>query len=400
MSGSGIEETFELWSASLRDAKARLRPLFDRDSTGESACHFLDGLLGEDPRKTGWMRGESAGDKGPWRQQALLDRRIWNADDLRDVVREYALETLSDEDGVLVIDETGFPKKGVKSCGVSRQYTGTVGKVDNCQIGVFACYASRHGHALIDRALYLPKVWTDDAPRMRAAHVPDGISFATKPALALAIIQRAIDANVPFAFVAADSVYGTYDVEMALRRANKGYVLGVSSDHHLHGGEIKGMAKTIAKGLSDTAWQRLSCGEGSKGDRLHDWAYVEIFDLDGKEIFNRFQGHWTKGLLIRRNIADNELAFYITWCPLGTSIETLICVAGRRWAIEESFETAKTDLGLDHNETRSWHGWHRHVSLVMLAFTMVVTIRYHANNTTATPKKMLMEGKLQSRNHF
>jgi len=229
MSLAGIEETFELWSRSLRAVKARMCPLFEHASTASSACYFLDGLLGDEPRKTGWMRAEAAGDKGPWRQQALLDRRVWNADALRDVVREYALETLTDKDAVFVIDETGFPKKGVKSCGVKRQYTGTMGKVDNCQIGVFACYVSQHGHALIDRALYLPKVWTDDPPRMKTAHVPDDVGFATKPALALAMIQRAIDANVTFSWVAADSVYGTYDVEMALRCANKGYVLGVSS---------------------------------------------------------------------------------------------------------------------------------------------------------------------------
>jgi len=198
--------------------KARLRPLFTQERVAASAGLFLDGLLGDERRKTGWMRAEAAGDPGPWRQQALLGRGQWNADGLRDVVRAYAMETLADEDAVLVLDETGFLKQGKASCGVARQYTGSAGKVTNCQIGVFAAYVSRHGHAFIDRALYLPKSWTDDPARLAAAHVPSDTAFATKPRLALAMIERAIAAGVPFAWVAADSVYGVGDVEMALRR--------------------------------------------------------------------------------------------------------------------------------------------------------------------------------------
>ena len=184
--------------------------------------------MGDERRKTGWMRAEAAGDPGPWRQQAILGRGRWDADALRDVVRDYVVEHLAADDAVLVIDETGFLKQGRASCGVSRQYTGSAGKITNCQIGVFAAYVSRHGHAFIDRALYLPKTWTDDPARMAAAHVPDGTTFATKPALAVEMIERAIAAGVPFAWVAADSVYGIGHVEMVLRRAGKGYVLGVT----------------------------------------------------------------------------------------------------------------------------------------------------------------------------
>lgn len=231
MAGASIEATLELWALSLRDVKARMRPLFTQERVAASAGLFLDGLLGEERRKTGWMRAEAAGDPGPWRQQALLGRGRWSADDLRGIVCDYALETLADKDAVLVIDETGFLKQGKGSCGVGRQYTGSAGKITNCQVGVFACYVSRHGHALIDRSLYLPKAWTDDPARMKAAHVPDGTGFATKPALAGAMIERALAARVPFAWVAADSVYGVGGIETALRRAGKGYVLGVSSDH-------------------------------------------------------------------------------------------------------------------------------------------------------------------------
>jgi SRSO17 transposase len=390
MSGASIETTLELWASSLRDAKRRMRPLFNQDRVARSAEHFLDGLLGEERRKTGWMRAEAAGDPGPWRQQAVLGRARWDADALRDIVRDYALETLSNNDAVLVIDETGFLKQGKASCGVARQYTGSAGKITNCQIGVFACYVAERGHAFIDRELYLPKSWTNDKARMVKAHVPQEMidsahgGFATKPALALAMIERAIAANVPFSFVAADTVYGVGDIEMALRRAGKGYVLGVKSNDAFHSWDklqrVAGTAKEIADSAPASAWRRLSAGTGTKGERLHDWAYLELADLDAGDYNDALEGEiWTRGLLIRRKIADGDLAFFTTWAPFGTSIERLAHIEGRRWAIEDSFETAKNELGLDHNETRSWHGWRRHVSLVMLAFAMMAAIRVHAN---------------------
>jgi len=232
MTGASIETTLELWAISLRDVKARMRGLFTQDRVAASAGLFLDGLLGDERRKTGWMRAEAAGDPGPWRQQAILGRGRWDADALRDIVRDYVVETLAAKDAVLVIDETGFLKQGKASCGVSRQYTESAVKVTNCQIGVFAAYVSHHGHAFIDRALYLPKVWTSDSERMDEAHVPMETRFATMPALAVQMIARAMAADVPFAWVAADSVYGVGDVEQALRGAGKGYVLGVGSNHH------------------------------------------------------------------------------------------------------------------------------------------------------------------------
>lgn len=383
MAGASIETTLELWASSLREVKGRLRPLFGQKRVAASAEQFLDGLLGNEPRKTGWMRAEAVGDPGPWRQQAILGRGRWDADALRDIVREYALETLADRDAVLVIDETGFLKQGKASCGVARQYTGSAGKITNCQIGVFASYVSRHGHAFIDRALYLPKEWTDDPGRMTAAHVPENVSFATKPQIARRMIGRAIAAKVPFSFVAADSVYGIGDIETALRKAGKGYVLGVASNHVFRSWGKKqmmgGTAAKIARDLPQNAWRRLSAGEGTKGPRLHDWAYLELADLDAGHYDSVLTAEWTRGLLIRRSIADGDLAFFSTWCPKGTPLEKLVSVEGCRWAIEDSFETAKNELGLDHNETRSWHGWHRHVSLVMLAFAMMAALRHRAN---------------------
>jgi SRSO17 transposase len=393
VAGASIEATLELWASSLRDVKARMRPLFTQERVAASAGAFLDGLLGNEQRKTGWMRAEAAGDPGPWRQQAILGRGRWEADDLRDLVRDYVLETLADDDAVLVFDETGFLKQGKASCGVARQYTGSAGKITNCQIGVFACYVSRHGHAFIDRSLYVPKGWTDDAARMKAAHVPEKTAFATKPALAVGMIERAIATAVPFAFVAADSVYGVAAVEGALRRAGKGYVLGVASNHSVNSWgktrPIAGTAERVAQGLAPSDWKRLSAGDGAKGPRLYDWAYVELADLDASEYDASRSGLWTRGLLIRRTIADHDLAFFSTWAPAGTSIDKLVRVEGCRWAIEDSFETAKNELGLDHNETRSWHGWNRHVSLVMLAFAMMATIRCRANKVLAEPKRRL-----------
>lgn len=389
MAGASVETTLELWASSLREVKGRIRPLFSQERVARSAGQFLDGLLGSEPRKTGWMRAEAAGDLGPWRQQAILGRGRWDAEAFRDVVREYALETLADADAVLVIDETGFLKQGKASCGVARQYTGSAGKITNCQIGVFASYVSRHGHAFIDRALYLPKEWTDEPVRLKAAHVPDDVGFATKPQIARQMIARALAAEVPFSFVAADTVYGTGDIETMLRKAGKGYVLGVAANHVFNSwGKapfVRGTAAKIAHSLPKRAWRRLSSGEGTKGPRRHDWAYLKLADLDAGEYNSILKGTWTRGLLVRRNIADGDLAFFSTWCPKGTSMKTLVSVEGHRWAIEDGFETAKNELGLDHNETRSWHGWHRHVSLVMLAFAMMAAIRHKAN--AEPPKK-------------
>lgn len=389
MSGASIETTLELWASSLRDVKARIAPLFTQARVAASAGLFLDGLLGDERRKTGWMRAEAAGDPGPWRQQALLGRGRWDADALRDMVRDYAMESLADPDAVLVVDETGFLKQGKASCGVGRQYTGSAGKITNCQIGVFTAYVSRHGHAFIDRALYLPQAWTGDAGRMTAAHVPKETAFATKPALALTMIGRAMAAGVPFSWVAADSVYGVGDIEMALRRAGKGYVLGVNANHHFGSWigkpPVAGTAEEVASELPPALWKRLSAGAGTRGERLYDWAYCELADLDAAEYDESRSGLWTRGLLTRKTIADGALAFFSTWCPAGTDIATLVKVEGHRWAIEDSFETTKNELGLDHNETRSWHGWHRHVSLVMLAFAMMAAIRHRAN--AAPPPK-------------
>ena len=296
MTGASIETTLELWASSLREVKKRMRSLFEQDRTALNAGLFVDGLLGDERRKTGWMRAEAAGDPGPWRQQALLGRDQWDADGLRDMVRDYVTEHLADENAVLVIDETGFLKQGKASCGVARQYTGSAGKITNCQIGVFAAYVSRHGHAFIDRALYLPKGWTDDPARLKATSVPDNVSFSTKPQLAVEMIERALAAGVPFRWVAADSVYGVGDIERNLRQAGKGYVLGVNSNHWFASWgkpqRVAGTAEEIAKTQRRSDWRRLSAGAGTKGPRLHDWCYLELADLEGEDSLVFCTGAW------------------------------------------------------------------------------------------------------------
>jgi SRSO17 transposase len=398
MTGVAIEQMLELWCVELRQVKADLQSLFAHPSVATSAAAFLDGVLGPERRKTGWMRAEAAGDSGPWRQQAVLGRSHWDADALRDMVRDYALETLASPGAVLVIDETGFLKQGQHSCGVGRQYTGSAGKIASCQIGVFAAYVSDKGCAFIDRQLYLPQDWTNKPERRTAAHVPDSIRFVTKPEIAAETIARALAAGVPFAWVATDTVYGVGKVEMLLRRAGKGYVLGAHATDQFSSWidkpEVAGTAEQIAQALSPEAWTRLSAGDGTKGARLYDWAYLELADLEAEEYNEHLTGLWTRGLLIRRSLSDGDLAFFSTWCPAGTPMETLVRVEGQRWAIEDAFETAKTELGLTHNETRSWHGWHRHVSLVMLAFAMLAVVRERANTLTS-PQKRSNEAKLQ-----
>ncbi len=299
MSGASVEATLELWASSLRDAKARMRPLFTQERVAASAGRFLDGLLGPERRKTGWMRAEAAGDPGPWRQQAILGRGRWEADALRDVVREYALETLADADAVLVVDETGFLKKGEHSVGVQRQYSGTAGRIENCQIGVFLAYASAKGHALIDRALYLPETWARDASRRHDAGVPEDVAFTTKPKLGRLMLERAFKAGVPCAWLTGDSVYGSdSSLRRDCERRSVGYVLAVTSAQRLGGRDVASWAEMMPV----DAWQRLSAGDGAKGPRLYDWAYAP------------YQGSappgWQKGLLVRRSIAEpDDLTF-------------------------------------------------------------------------------------------
>ena len=358
-SGSQID-----WKSALVDLKAHISPALGRSETRFSAGAFIDGLLSDAERKTGWMLSEEAGFERPYRIQSLLGRSAWSADHLRDLVRDYVVDALG-ADGVLVIDETGFLKKGRHSVGVGRQYSGTAGRIENSQVGVFACYASRFGHALIDRQLYLPKDWTGDEARRKKAHVPDEIVFATKPAMARDMIARTLDAGLPCAWVLADALYGADSkVRRMLENRRQAYVLATRSNHTLRFLEDDGLITTdpatLAEDLDADAWSPLSAGEGAKGPRLYEWARLPI----GSGKNNGF-ARW---LLFRRSMSDPKaLAYYFVHGPKDTSLAEIAGASGLRWTIEECFLRAKDDLGLDHCEARSWHGWHRHMSLVMAA---------------------------------
>jgi SRSO17 transposase len=352
------------WERELSSLKEQLAPVFRRRELKQTGGAFLDGLLSGIERKTGWLMAEQAGLERPYRMQSLLGRSSWSADELRDLVRRYVIEALGDADGVLVVDETGFVKKGDQSVGVARQYSGTAGRIENCQIGVFLAYASRFGQALIDRRLYLPQAWATDAARRARAQVPEEIAFATKIEIARELIAAALDAGVPCRWVLADALYGgDYSLRSMLEARRQPYVLAVRSNHHLRfiaqEGLIETDPKTIAEDLPTDAWMTLAAGEGAKGLRLYAWAAIRLPWTD--EGFERW-------LLIRRSRKEPEkLAYYLVFAPEGTALAELAGAAGLRWVVEECFERAKDDLGLDHCEARSWHGWHRHMSLVMAA---------------------------------
>jgi SRSO17 transposase len=353
------------WAHGLDTLVERIAPRFLRVEARRRALAYLNGLLAPVERKNGWQLAEAAGDRTPDGVQDFLARMRWDADAVRDDLRAYVIEYLGDADGVLVLDETGFVKKGAHSAGVQRQYSGTAGRIENCQIGVFLGYAGRHGHALIDRALYLPERWADDPARREQAGVPGAVAFTTKPKLGRAMLARAFEADVPCAFVVGDSVYGAdYALRRFIERRGRGYVLAVTSAQRLG-------LKPVEDWLEDVpakAWQRLSAGDGAKGPRLYDWAYLPYRS-------DTTPG-WRKGLLVRRKIAKpDDLSFYLTLCPEATTLAELVRVAGMRWTIEACFEAAKGEVGLDQYEVRSWTGWHRHVTLAMLAHAYLGVVR-------------------------
>ncbi len=356
------------WARGLEAVVGRIAPRFGRKEPRQRAAAYLKGLLAPIERKNGWQLAEAAGDRTPDGMQDFLARMRWDAEAVRDDLRAYVIEHLGDAQAVLVLDETGFVKKGQKSCGVQRQYSGTAGRIENCQIGVFLGYASRHGQALIDRALYLPQSWAAARARCTAAGVPEETIFATKPQLGRQMLARAFAAGVPCAWVTGDSVYGAdYALRRSIERQGRGYVLTVTSAQRLG-------LKPVADWLEDVparAWRRLSAGDGAKGLRLYDWAYLRAA-LDAA-------AGWEKGLLIRRKIKKPaDFTFYLTLAPAAAALAELARVAGTRWTIEACFEAAKGEVGLDQYEVRSWTGWHRHITLAMLAHAYLAVLRRRA----------------------
>ena len=347
------------WLGAFDELMLRVGSRFGRVEPRRRARAFVLGLLAELPRKNCWTIAEQAGDATPDGMQHLLARARWDADGMRDDLRGYIAEYLGDPDAVLVVDETGDLKKGTATAGVQRQYTGTAGRIENAQVAVYLGYAAPAGHALIDRELYLPQSWTGDPDRCAAAGIPADVTFATKPQLARRMIQRAVTAGVPFAWTAADEVYGDNGPLRAwLEQGQLRYVLAVSCDHRVPAGAGHTIrADELAARLPRRAWQRLSAGEGAKGHRYHDWAWTSISDPR--------PGH--RWLLIRRTPRTGELAFYRCYAPHPVPLATLVNVAGRRWTVEENFQAGKGLTGLDEHQVRRWTSWYRWATLTMLA---------------------------------
>lgn len=387
-SARASSKTIEHWSAHLEDLHARIACRFGRPEVRERLRRYFVGLLGDVRRKNGWQMAEYIGERTPRNTQRLLGGAHWDVDAVREDLREYVVDHLGDEkSGVLIVDETGFLKKGERSVGVARQYTGTAGKKENCQVGVFLCYASIEGGAFIDRALYLPEGWTADPDRLAKAGVPEDVGFATKGELAKEMLERAFDAGVPARWIVADTVYGTArGLRGWLEKQRRSYVLAVPATRGVHHEGHQRQARKVAENLPEAAWFRASAGAGSKGERLYDWACVALPGADAEASgARRRAGRW---LLVRRQIEDpRELAYYLCYGEAQTTAGELIRIAGSRWRVEDCLAEAKGEVGLDHYEVRKWEGWYRHVTLALLAHAYLAVMRSFSQREEDASKK-------------
>lgn len=366
----------EQWARALDAVHARIGRHFARSEMRQRARAYLGGLLSGVERKNGWQLAEFAGDATPDGMQDFLNRAPWDADAVRDDLRAYVVEHLGDAAAVLIVDETGFLKKGTHSVGVQRQYSGTAGRVENCQVGVFLTYATPAGHTYLDRALYLPQRWTADRARCQAAGVPDTVAFATKPQLARTMLERALTGGVPCGWVTADCVYGADPgLRQWLEAQRQPYVLAIKTDTYLAVAHPTGVwrecVQTLAAQRAADDWEQLSAGAGAKGPRWYDWAVVPLAEPAPVG--------WALWLLVRRSLADpTQLAYYRVFAPAGTPAAAMVVVAGLRWTVEECLQTGKGEVGLDQYEVRRWAGWHRHITLAMLAHAYLTVVRAHS----------------------
>ncbi|MGW2028527.1 IS701 family transposase [Streptomyces decoyicus] len=363
-----------LWDAELESLLLRVGERFGRVEPRRRMRDYVRSLLGPVGRKNSWQLAEHAGNATPYGLQRLLSWCKWEPDEIRDDLQDYVAERLGQPDGVLIVDDTGFLKKGTVSAGVQRQYSGTAGRTENCQIGVFAAYASAKGRALVDRELYLPKSWTEDSDRCRAARIPEGKSFATKPELARAMVRRALDSALPIAWVTADAAYGQeWHFRQMLEEARVGYVLAVPKSQQVKSPAGSWRIDHVLAGAPAEAWERMSCGSGAKGPRVYDWAAAKLPTIDGCD-----PTHY-RWVLARRSLArPEEVAYYLAFAQADVTVSELVRVAGARWAIEECFQAAKNECGLDQYEVRRYVGWYRHITLAMLAHAFLAAMTAHA----------------------
>ncbi len=358
----------------LTELQARIGPRFRRAEVRQRANRFLEGLLANVPRKNGWQMAEKLGESGPRGVQRLLGEADWDEEAARDDLRAYVMEYLGEADGLLVMDETGFLKKGKKSAGVARQYSGTAGRRENSQVGVFLLYASQKGYAFIDRELYLSEEWISDRVRCHEAGIPEEVGFATKGELAQHMLARAFAAGVPVNWVVGDSVYGYDELRLFLEGHQKNYVLAVPETHLVWSRGEPQPVGLLAALLPKESWVVLSAGEGSKGPRLYEWVWLHLPEETDTP---SERAHW---VLIRRSLSDpSERAYYRAYGPATTILAELVRVAGSRWLIEEGYEQAKGEVGLDQYEVRGFRAWYRHVTLALLAHAVLVVLRVQAN---------------------
>jgi SRSO17 transposase len=362
----------DIAAAELDAVHARIAGRFARSEPRARVREYLSGLVAGLERKNGWTLAERAGEVSPDGMQRLLRHADWDTREVRDDVRDYVIEHLGARDGVLIADETGFIKKGTRSAGVQRQYSGTAGRTENCQVGVFLAYASPHGHALIDRELYLPQSWAGNRDRCQAAGIPDEIEFATKPRLAQAMLGRALAAGVPFAWFTADEVYGQAKYLHAwLEERDVSYVLAIRRSDTVTTSDGERRADALIAAAPARAWQRLSVGAGAHGPREFDWARVPVQTRPRPG-----RGHW---LLARRSLSDpGDIAYYACYGPRRSTVADLAWTAGSRWHIEECFQQAKNEAGLDHYQVRSWRAWYAHITLSMLALAWLAASKAQA----------------------
>ena len=362
-------ETVRAWALWLTEVERRFMPHFPRHEARRRAWAYIRGLLSPVGRKNGWQLAEVNGDTTPYGVQHLLGRARWDDEAVRDALRAYLVEHLGDPQAVLVMDETGFLKKGQHSVGVARQYSGTAGRIENCQIGVFLAYASRHGHALLDCALYVPQAWTNARERCERAGMPEKQPFATKPQLARQMLTRAFEAKVPVAWVTGDSVYGDdRRLRVWLEEQAQAYVLAVSGKEYVWRGWQQHQVKTVLATLPPDGWTRLSAGAGTKGPRWYEWRWLPLAQP--------MHPTWRRWLLVRRSVSDpTDLTAYVVFAPHESSLEVVVRVAGSRWTVESCFEAAKGEVGLDQYEVRSWTGWYRHITLAMWAYALLTVLR-------------------------
>jgi SRSO17 transposase len=370
----------DLVTAELDRVHGRIERRFARAEPRARVREYVSGLVAGLERKNGWTLAERAGEVSPDGMQRLLRRADWDVEGVRDDVRDYVIEHLGDRDGVLIADETGFLKKGTRSAGVQRQYSGTAGRTENCQVGTFLAYASVHGHALIDRELYIPQSWADDRDRCRAASIPDEVEFTTKPRQAQAMVGRAIEAGVPFAWFTADEAYGQAKyLRVWLEDQDVFHVLAIRcSDTLITASGSEQRADVLIAALPPRAWRRLSVGAGAHGPREYDWARIPV-----RICWRPGRGHW---LLARRSISDPaEIAYYVCYGPRRSTLVDLAWIAGSRWHVEECFQQAKGEAGLDHYQVRSWRAWYAHITLSMLALAWLAASKARAVKGESAP---------------